>query len=185
MTYIHISEVYNRESILKNGLMPSKIILSHHLKSFREYGFLNYDEDKALYAWIDSEKNEKFVKDMVYCNTFLSPRNVIAEEYYEHNSNFENLLDFSKMLNKFLYKHEKMTFDIYKIKSDNALNLNSYHYQISTDDIYNSAYCMDERYNHDDKELEIFNVSQKNISIIGQAFFDYNFKNNKYEVKVK
>jgi hypothetical protein len=61
LTAIHISEIYNRDSILKNGLFPSEVLLPHHLERFREDGYLEEDENKMLYMWCDSEKNEKFI----------------------------------------------------------------------------------------------------------------------------
>jgi len=75
MEAIHISERYNRNSILKNGLRPSKVVLEHHLDSFREFNYLSEEEDKMLYMWLDSEKNQKFIKDMMYCKMWLDPRN--------------------------------------------------------------------------------------------------------------
>ena len=71
MKYLHISERYNRESILKKGLLPSKVLLSEHLEDFREENFLSDKENKILYTWESSEKDNKFIKDMIYCKIWI------------------------------------------------------------------------------------------------------------------
>ena len=179
-SYIHISEITNRASILKNGLYPSEVLLSGHLESFRDLGYLNPNESKMLYTWKDSEKNEKFIKDMVYCKTFITPRNYLAVNYeYDFN---KKCLDFSALLNAFLYKEKSMIYDVYKINNMKELESNNRHIQNPDDSIYSTCYGMDERYSHDDKILGFSKNVEKDVEIVGQAYFEY--VNGKYEVKV-
>jgi hypothetical protein len=58
LNLIHLSERKNRNSILSKGLIPTTIKLEHHLDYFNRYGMIS--GNKAVYTWLDSEKNEKF-----------------------------------------------------------------------------------------------------------------------------
>jgi len=160
---IHISEIYNRNSILKNGLFPTKVNLDHHLESFRENGYLPNDETKILYTWKDCNKNEKFIRDMIYCKTWLHPRNnlAIGEE--------EDYIDFRNIDMNNLYPYKNMIYDVYKIENFNPLNSDVCHVQEPDDSIYNTCYEMDDYYSHNDKVLLFSKKIEKNIKIIGQA----------------
>jgi len=176
---IHISENYNRNSILKNRLMPSKIKLNHHLESFRATNFLNENEDKMLYMWLDSEKNEKFIKDMIYCKVWIAPRNKLSLKYDEDFIDFRNI----KMDN--LYPYTEMMYDIYKVINPNHINkdLSEIHCQEPSNNIHNACYQMDEYYAHNDKPLILSKEVERNIAIIGQAYM-YVTKKNKVITKI-
>jgi hypothetical protein len=178
-TFFHVSEIYNRESILKRGIIPSKIIIDSHLEYFKEDNLLQDEENKIIYFWQDSENNEKFIKDMVYCKTFISPRNRLIKK------DNKEIVDFSLLLKSNLYKYEKMVFDIYKINKIKECieNYRPFHGQFPEENIYNSLYGMDERYAHNNKILAFSKTPEKNVKIVGQAEFMFT-KNKKYEVKI-
>ncbi|OQB40298.1 MAG: hypothetical protein BWY04_01387 [candidate division CPR1 bacterium ADurb.Bin160] len=179
MEAIHISEISNRENILKNGLVPSKVILDHHLESFYNCGYLEHNEDKMLYMWVDSEKNEKFIKDMMYCKMWLTPRN-------KYSIKLNDYVEWDKIDMINLYPYNSMVFDVYKINNpSNVVKNNEFHYhiQIPSDDVTNSTYEMDDNYAHEDKPLIFSKISECNVEIIGQAkvWLD---KNNKIQTEI-
>ena len=74
MKLLHLSSIENRDSILKNGLLPSKISLESHLWTFQGSGLVG---DKCVYTW-DSEKGQstdKYIRDMIYCKLFIHYQN--------------------------------------------------------------------------------------------------------------
>ena len=170
LTAIHISEIYNRDSIIKSGLIPSTIGLDHHLERFREDGYLEENENKMLYMWLDSEKNERFIKDMMYCKMWITPRNKLFNKHLENHEE-ENYCDFSKVKMQSLYPYTGMIYDIYKITSPLTVtdDLNIYHEQESSDVNTSTVYHMDDRYAHNDKILILSKKVEKNIIRIGQA----------------
>jgi hypothetical protein len=180
-TFFHISEVYNRKSILKNGIFPSKIKLDHHLDRFREDGLLNENENKISYFWQDSFHNKKFFIDMVFCKVWIHPRNDL---FWEDNLN--DCFDYSKCTNKLLYKYNKMIFDIYKVNKikEHILNYRPLHEQICSDDKYSSLYKMPDKFCHDNKILAFSKSVEKDFKIIGQIKFEFT-KNKKYSIKVE
>lgn len=173
---IHISPIYYRNSIFKNGLIPSKIPLDHHLEGFREDNLLSNDENKMLYMWLSSEKDNKFIKDMVYCKAWIEPRNKL---WKLKGYNFIN-----PQTN--LYAYDQMIFDIYEISNFSEAKA-EYRYLHAQEDYgskYNSLYQMDDRYTHNDKELVLSKTVEKNFKIIKQAYMSIN-KKGKINVKIK
>lgn len=180
-TFFHISEFNNRDSILKNGLVPSKVKLPTHLNGFRNDGLLNYDEDNILYMWeYSQDRNEKFIKDMVFCKTFLTPRNEIAV-----NDKTTEEFDFSKIYNLNLYKSNYQVFDIYEVTKINEINKNyrPYHWQINTKETGITTYNIPTEYAHDDKILVLSKSIEKNVRIVGQVEFNFT-KKRKYDIKL-
>lgn len=182
-TFFHISEIYNRKSILKNGLIPSKVKLSHHLERFKEDNILLKNENKILYMFQDSDKNEKFLKDMVFCKVWIDPRNILSIIYEDDFNNYK--LDYNKYVNKLLYKYDRMIFDIYKITNIKEINetYRPYHEQISDKNFYNTLYKMPTEFEHNDKVLVFSKHHEKSISIIGQLSFEFT-KNKRYNIKI-
>ncbi len=175
--FFHISEIYNRHSILKNGLIPSKIKLQHHLDFFKEDNILQKTENKILYFAEDCGKNEKFFKDFVFCKVWIHPRNEIG--------NIDNFENYSNYENKLFYKYNQMIFDIYKVENINEpiKNYRPYHVQIPEDNRYHSLYNMPDDFSHDDKILAFSKIVERNCNLIGQCFFEYT-KNKKYNIKI-
>ena len=184
-TAIHISEIKNRDSISRNGLQSSKVKLDHHLSYFRDVDFLKEDEDKALYAWLDSEKNEKYIKDMIYCKYWIQPRNDFFKRYEKAYNDF---FDFSNMSDiKLWCQPPSMIFDIYEIKysedKEEKYILDQHiHEQIVDSDKFGTCFEMDERFAHDDKPLFLSNIPQTNIKIVGQATWE--MTKNGFRIKV-
>lgn len=177
--FLHVSECYNHESILKNGICPKSITLWHHEQTFREDGLLEENENKMAYYFVDSDQNERFIKDTIYGKVFITPRNKLV------NGEMNQAFDYSKYEGKNLYKHDCMIFNIYLLKSINEAkkNYRPFHWQKPGEHIYNSLYRMDERYSHDDKILAFSKTPETNIKLIGQAFFEFT-KRKKVEIKL-
>jgi len=159
MKLLHLSSRENRDSILKNGLLPSKITLPNHYQSFRQYGLKT---DKCVYTW-DSDSGQstdKYVKDMIYCKLFIHPRNKMYDEYYEkmsENLNEEDGLDFTKFGTKLYGKSD--IYDLYEIdiEETNSLLLKNtwVHAQMRDDTKFGTCFMMKEEYEHNDKILYI------------------------------
>lgn len=172
MNLIHISERKNRNSIFTNGIIPSAVKLPHHLDYFTRTGIIS--GDKAIYTWLDSEQNEKFMKDMVYCKVWIHPRNDLVDSVYNEN------LDFSKIGVEPGIQEDKL-FDVFLINKEDRW-FDALHGQFPSDNPYNSCYNMDEKYAHDDKELYIFDEPIKVSKMIGQVAYYYD--NGKINIKV-
>jgi hypothetical protein len=191
MEVLHISPVYNRRSIAKLGIIPSKISLPAHLESFKKDNMCTKD-DKCVYSWLSCDKNEKFIRDMVFCNVWIDPRNDLAdkslkelkelEKIYGKFIDLDNCIDFRKLLNKNLYNYREMIFDVYCAIEDTKLDTYYIHQQYNDDNIFNTIHKMPDEYAHNDKRLVIFKKPLKNIKIIAQA--KYYYDNKKYHIKV-
>jgi hypothetical protein len=182
--FLHVSEVYKRESILKNGLLPSIPTLKNHLDGFHKAGILEQDENKILYTWLSCYQDNKFIKDAVYYRVWIRPRNVIAVST-EREYSFINPVTS-------LYDYDKMIFDVYEISNMNILHHNgkysdfpyyAAHWQTCGVSRYNTLYKMDTRYEHNDKLMGFSKTPEKNLKIIKQAKMTIN-KNGRVDVKV-
>ena len=168
MKLLHLSSRKNRDSILKNGLLPSKISLENHKWVFQESGLVG---DSCVYTW-DSDKGQstdKYIRDMIYCKLFIHPRNKMGHEYYEeyekthgisiNNVKEEDSFDYRPLGTK-LYGNTDV-YDLFEIDVDEEGNhplfLDRYwvHAQEREESPYNSTHLLNERYAHDDKVLRI------------------------------
>jgi len=183
--FFHISERYNRDSILKNGLYPTEVKLTNHLYHFRARNYLHFNENKILYMWEDSLKNKKFIKDMIYCKVWIHPRNKI---YIDREKNFDDsdifTFDFRKIKMTNYYPYTQMIYDIYKVKNIKQLNKfnQDIHVQLPDECYTSTLYHMDERYSHDDKILALSKNIEKDIEIVGSVKFEID-KNDKISIK--
>lgn len=174
---LHLSETKNRNSILTNGLLPTKVKNPYHLGYFTRHGIIS--GDKAIYTWLDSEKNEKFIRDMVYCKVWIHPRNDLIDGW-SNNENEPDSIDFSKLSSDPIVKEQKI-FDVFLLQVEEKES-DIYNGQYSSDNKYNSAYNMDDKYAHDDKHLYIYDKPMKVSKIISQA--SYCFENGKIRIKI-
>lgn len=166
MKLLHLSAIENRDSILKNGLLPSKIKLDIHRDVFQGSGLVG---DKCVYTW-DSEhgqSTDKYVRDMIYCKLFIHPRNDSGIEYYnnfekihgirESDIKDEDRLDYRQFGTK-LYGKSNI-YDLFEIdvEEDNPLFLKNWwiHGQTKDDSPYSSCFMLNEKYAHEDKVLRI------------------------------
>lgn len=163
MKLLHLSAIENRESILKNGLLPSKISLEPHLEGFKNNGLVG---DKCVYTW-DSEQGQstdKYIRDMIYCKLFIHPRNAWGEEYYNNYEKINGIsmydvkeLDYRQFGTKLYGKTD--TYDLFEIDIDPSnpllLQTSFIHAQIREDSPYNSCVLLNEKYAHEDKVLRI------------------------------
>lgn len=192
--YIHLTEIYNRESILKSGIIPSKIKLPQHLKFFKKYDYCTED-GKMIYLWSDCLSNERFIKDMIYIKVFGHARNDyynVMEKAFDDGSAYpkgikyyedyyKDKFNMRKLGTSPIYKYDQMVFDVYLIETSADVKFGGIHSQFPSDNIYNSLHLMDERYAHNDKELYVSKKPLK-IKIIGQAKYYYDNKKINIEV---
>jgi len=171
--YIHISEIYNRKSIEKNGLLPSKIKLPQHLSFFKKKNLCTKDGN-MIYTWGDCNDNEKFIRDMIYIKVFGHARN----DMYDDGPSYIN---FEKLGSIPIYKYDQMIFDVHLIKTNEKVFFGGIHYQSSSKNIYNTLHMMDDCYAHDNKKLYVSKTPLK-TKVIGKAYYYYD--NNKINIKV-
>jgi len=174
MKVIHISPVYNRDSIKANGIIPTKVRHLDHLAYFVERDICTKD-GKAIYTWQDSIDNEKFIRDMIFCKVWIHPRNNMYNLYDQE------YIDFRKVFDRNLCNYNYMLYDVYVIETPDS-NSCDYHIQLPSDNIFSTLWNMPGEYAHDHKRLFIFKNPLKSIKIIGQA--QYYFDNNKYHIKI-
>lgn len=170
MKVIHVSEIYNRKSILLNGLRPSNINHPNHLESLKEADLCTKD-NKILYTWESCDKDTQFIKDMVFCKAYILPRNEMS---YETN--------FSKLVDKFLGRYTNMTYDVYEISVPEQRSI-FYHEQTPCTCIHSPCFDMPLEFSHDDKPLHFYKTPQIDLRIVGQAELEY--AKGKYRIKVK
>lgn len=169
----HISERENRNSILEKGVVPTKISLQHHAESFLSKGIIANENSKVSYFWIDSERNEKYIKDMIYCKYWIHPRNYMVDAYYRNNN---DLFDFSDLDNHWLKKDNGL-FDIYTADAEDPSNNCILHGQFPSSSKHNSCYRMDEKYSHENKILYITPDIIKDLKIVGSVLFNADISN--------
>lgn len=165
MRLFHVSPVYNRNSIIKYGLMPSPVKLDHHKETFKYYDLLDY-EGKCLYTWVDSLNNKKFINDMIYCIVWLDPRNKIAKYFYENKYD----LDMRRFYKKHLYFYSQMEFDVWSFDYQDT-SYDFTHEQWPSDDYDFSSYGMDEKYAHKNKQLKILKETIYNPQLTGKGLY--------------
>lgn len=175
MNLIHVSQKINRTSILSNGLVPTRVKNEDHLKFFKRNNRIK--SNKAVYTWLDSKYNEKFIRDFLYCKAWLHPRNNLSDNFYK---TFNDAVDFRKITN-LPFIQDDMLFDVYLIEKEDRYS-NILHGQIPSDDIYNTAYNMEDYYAHDNKILYVYDEPLYVSKIIGSAC--YYFDNNKINIKI-
>ena len=169
MNVLHLSARTNRESILKNGLLPSKVKSWRHLDRFHEDDIVTEDSDRAIYTWEDCERNQKFERDMVYCIVWLHGRNALL--------NYKEPIDFSTLTEP-IYEYDQMIFDLYtSIVPDKKSNY--LHDQTHGPDNSWSSFRMDERFEHNDKKLHIFTRPLR-VKPIGELLYTY--RNGRIEI---
>jgi hypothetical protein len=172
MKLLHLSSRSNRDSILKHGLLPSKISLDSHRETFQDSGLIG---DKCVYTW-DADKGQstdKYIRDMIYCKLFIHPRNKIVDEREILNKRLhqegklkdwedkKNWVDFRTLGTK-LYGSSNI-YDLYEIEIDkeDPLLLQNFwmHGQgCEEDECHTSTVTMmNNKYAHYDKVLHIAN----------------------------
>lgn len=180
MELLHLTPTSNINSIMKYGLLPTKVKLEHHLDAFNEDGLHG---EKCIYTWDpDTSCNtDKVIRDFIYCKLFIHPRNQIADDNEKENErryydepDFEwgddkNWFDFTTLGSKLYGEDEHYT--LLRLNSDDMEIIpHSYgHIQASDGDKNNSCVCMDKQYEHDDKMLYIGKslITPDKLEIIG------------------
>lgn len=174
MKVLHVSESFNRTSILKRGLLPTKVLLPNHLETWKAYNLCTED-DRILYTWQSCDKDAKFVKDMVFCKQFLHPRNALSLK----NPN----MDFSEILGDFMGSFSQMTYDVYEATVPDQKSF-FIHEQTPTLRKECSSFGMPYEFSHNDKILQMYKEPLTDLKIVGEASFEYG-KHNQYIVRVK
>lgn len=180
MKVLHISEITNRDSIFKNGIKPTKVKNDFHLEYFKKENICTKD-GKIIYAWIENEKKNKFIKDLIYAKVWIHPRNELLDIY---ERKFNDYIDFRRFHMNPICNYDKMIFDVYEIESVDLYSYND-HIQIRSKDIYGTCHKMHVEYEHEDKELIFYNkpIHRNFFKIIGQAYYEFDYRLNKMIIK--
>ena len=147
MKILHLTESRRLKSIRTNGLLPSKISLSHHLSAFQIDGL---EGDKCIYTWnANTYENGRFIRDMIYCKMYIHPRN---DAFI---NDWETMIDYSKY-GKRLYECVNH-FTLLELDYDesNTLPYSYFHVQEPSYKTWDTCGYMDEKYAHDDKLMHI------------------------------
>lgn len=181
MEIIHVSPFINHESIILNGLQPSIISLEQHLKVFHKDKTIK--GEKAVYGWFSCDKNDKFIRDMVFCKVWINPRNRLADidqsiEYYDDNGEY----NFEPYIKKNLYHTDSMIFNVYKFDIEKERHTEYFHTQVDNENKGNTCFGLPDKYSHDDKKLYVVDEIVKSPILIGQAEWNYNKGENHIKI---
>lgn len=180
----HVSPAYNRSSIMKHGIVPTPIRNTTHKDTMIEDG-LSTSDGRAVYTWLDSEKNSKYVRDLIYAIVWIHPRNDIADYVKEKHADWLKFHDVDHR--RPIWKHDQMLFDVYAIdavRDDDGYDFDYYHIQEPASNTDNSAALMHDEYAHDDKKLVIYSEPLHSFKIVGQALYRYDEPNNVFTIKI-
>lgn len=180
ITVFHVSPIYNRASILKHGIVPTPVHNSTHLEVMKENA-LTTEDGRATYTWIDSQKNSKYIRDLIYAITWIHPRNEIAgyvEKKYNDWIKFHDV-DHRRPI----WKYDQMIFDVYAANVEHNDDFDFYHIQEPSPNTDNSAALMHDEFAHDDKQLAIFSKPLRELRIVGQAIYRYDSPNDSFTIK--
>lgn len=170
MKVLHLSPIYNRKSILKNGIIPTPVRYWHR-PAFQKDGACDKN-GYAVYTTGIVMNVEKFLCDHTYCCVFLHPRNKIPFPWKG-----EDYFDFSKLDGKFLYNYTQMIFDVYEVEvEDNGRWY--YHMQEPTDNKYGTCYHFSDKFSHNNKIIFVFPYKLTKVKIVAQTQFYYDVKEN-------
>lgn len=180
----HVSPIYNRASIMRHGIVPTPIRNKTHKNAMTEDGVATND-GRAVYTWLDSEKNAKYIRDLIYAITWIHPRNHIGDYLEEQLNDWVKFHDIDHR--RPIWHYDQMVFDVYAIDAfptDEHYDYNYYHVQEPAPDSYNTAAVMHDEFAHDDKKLVIYKEPLKSIQIVGQALYRYDEPNNSFTIKI-
>lgn len=184
ITAFHVSPIYNRASIVERGILPTYIQNSTHRELMISDGTAGKD-GKAIYTWLDSENNSKYIRDLIYAITWIHPRNAIGD-YFElvHNE----WLKFHDVDHRRpIWTHNEMIFDVYAIKALGPEGDTDYQYthiQKPAPDTDNTAAVMHDEFAHFDKKLIMYTKPLTEFRIVGQGYYKYDEPNNSFAIKV-
>jgi hypothetical protein len=172
-SYIHISARKNKQSILKNGLIPTPIAFDHH----KEY----FGWEDALYLWGDvPDKNFKYMRDLIYSKLWLHPRN-----HFSQNIEKKGLYGYSFKDYKInhLKSGQQDIYDVYLVEQ-NVDGISGLHGQWGSESEFNTGYQHHFKYEHDDKPLMVTQQTIKNPKIIGEiSYYIDKHKNLNFKLK--
>jgi len=167
MNLLHLTPKRNYKSIIKYGLLPSKVKLPQHLDTFNEDGLIG---DGVVYLWDPNKtpNTDKIIKDFIYCRHFLHPRNLLCEFSDLHNLPWPNF----KELGTKLFGEEEDYILLEVNLNDKQLLKNEYiHEQFSDGCETTSSFLMNSKYEHDNKVLRISNdvIPSRKIKIVNEV----------------
>ena len=183
MKLLHLTNSKNINSIIKNGLLPSYIEHNGHWEKFQSYLMHRY----CIYLWdAETYKNDKYIRDMIYCRMFIHPRNKIFKQreleikknnldYYDDDS----YLDFRKFGNVLMgdsTRYSVLEIDIKNVELDGVWQ----HVQEPNNDKTSTTTIMDDNYAHNDKKVYICgnSINFININVVEEVLVR-KYKNNK------
>lgn len=179
MNVFHISPIYNRDSILENGILPTPVRNRDHLEHMQEHGICTKD-GRGSYTWLDDSKNEKYIRDLIYAIVWIHPRNELTHYWTDVLRDWP---EFPKMHRRPMWKYDQMLFDVYV--ADVPEHYAHYIHQQEPNRAPDSTiYTMHDQYAHDEKQVIIYKEPLKHIRIVGQASYNYDSANDKISIKV-
>ena len=182
MKLLHLTPKKHYNSIMKNGLLPSKVKLESHVEAFQDAGL---EGDKCVYLWEPDKSccTNKVIEDFIYCKHFIHPRNQMFDDRMKLNDelwdkgliedwdDFDKYIDFTKLGSK-LYGDEE-DFVLFEIDSKyiDLLDSEYYHTQGPDDGKTSTTNIMNPKYAHDDKVLQISKdkIDSKHLKLIAEV----------------
>lgn len=157
MTYLHLAQAKDLNSILKHGLIPSYIKLDSHWESFKKDGL---NSRMCVYLWDSSTyNNSKFARDMIYTKLFIHPRNDMFEARYRFIKQYGDIgdddqyINFKKLGRKLYGKDNK--YFLLEVRGVNNILGEYLHYQEPSGEDINTICVMDDFYAHNNKKLYV------------------------------
>lgn len=168
MNILHITQTKNVESILKNGILRCKPLLSQYGDIMEEEYESEYNKERGLVFCIPEEidRRDKYIKDFFYWKTWGDDRNRFI---CKNEDIFDKLEEGYKVFSHI--KSEPIQFSIFLLDiPEETILTKYYHAQYNSMGDYSLWKDMDTRYEHDYKPLALVNydINADNIKkIIG------------------
>jgi len=183
MKLLHVTNTRNLNSIIGNGLLPTNIELDGHWETFSEF----LTQRKCVYLWnAETYRNDKFIRDLIYTKMFIHPRNRLfkqKETEIENNGldiyDSELYPDMKKLGGTLIGDDERFT--VLELDSEDIDYWGWWeHVQEPSDNRFDTASFMDDKYAHNDKKLYISgsSINFNNINIVEEVRVR-KYKNNK------
>ena len=185
MDVIHITHTKNIPSIMKNGILRSKPILTQYNRIMEEQYGNKYDCDRGLAFGIPESTNrrDKYIKDFFYWKTWGQPRNLFLDKCDdEQYSKYQEMGP--KVFSHIKIKPIQFSVLLIDIPYEPFYDIYLHHQSISMGELWGD---MDIRYEHYNKPLTLINydVTPKHIKkIIGEGESIVT-RNNKINISLK
>ncbi len=185
MDVLHITQTKNVPSIMKNGILRTKPLLSKYDELMkRDYGS-DYDCEKGLVFGFPENINQRnrYIRDFFYWKTWGEKRNIFLDDCdYDQYTKYQEI-------GPDVFSHIKITpiyFSVILIDISYNLRYDWWHHEQSS--VMGVLWSdIDTRYEHNDKPLTLINYDikpDKIKKVIGTGESILN-RNNKINVSLK